>query len=124
MLFGRSDEQGLLPYQPWVEALERHLDGLPPVERERRLGDGALARLLPSLAQPSRRAADPAGERYRAFEAVRALLEETAAERPVLLVLDDLHWADPGLAAAAAPPRADGARRARADRDQRCARRS
>ena len=38
---------------------------------------------------------DAAGERYRAFEAVRTLLEETAAERPVLLVLDDLHWADP-----------------------------
>ena len=87
VLFGRSDEQGLLPYQPWVEALERHLDGVPPA-------DDALARLLPSLAQraPS---TDPAGERYRAFEAVRTLLEETAAERPVLLVLDDLQWADP-----------------------------
>ena len=94
VLFGRSDEQGLLPYQPWVEALERHLKGLTPVERERRLGDGALARLLPSLAH-AEPATDPAGERYRAFEAVRALLEETAAERPVLLVLDDLHWADP-----------------------------
>ncbi len=94
MLFGRSDEQGLLPYQPWVEALERHLAGLTPVERERRLGDGALARLLPSLGAV-REDVDAAGERYRAFEAVRALLEETAAERPVLLVLDDLHWADP-----------------------------
>ena len=94
VLFGRSDEQGLLPYQPWVEALERHLDGLPPVERERRLGDGALARLLPSLG-PAGEPGDAAGERYRAFEAVRTLLEETAGERPVLLVLDDLHWADP-----------------------------
>ncbi|MDA0162072.1 AAA family ATPase [Solirubrobacter ginsenosidimutans] len=92
ILFGRSDEHGLLPYQPWVEALERHLAGLDPIERERRLGDGALARLLPS---PAAEPADAAGDRYRAFEAVRGLLEETAAERPVLLVLDDLHWADP-----------------------------
>ena len=94
VLFGRSDEQGLLPYQPWVEALERHLEGLPPVERERRSGDGALARLLPSLG-PAGEPGDAAGERYRAFEAMRTLLEETAGERPVLLVLDDLHWADP-----------------------------
>jgi len=94
VLFGRSDEHGLLPYQPWVEALERHLAALPPVEREQRIGDGALARLLPSLG-PSHEPGDAAGERHRAFEAVRILLEETAAERPVLLALDDLHWADP-----------------------------
>ena len=100
VLFGRSDEQGLLPFQPWVEALERHLHALPPVERERRLGDGALARLLPTLGDATMprtgraTAAGDAAERYRAFEAVRSLLEEAAAERPVLLVLDDLHWAD------------------------------
>ncbi len=94
VLFGRSDEQGLLPYQPWVEALERHLGALPPVERERVLGDGALARLLPSLPQAGL-SGDPAGDRHRAFEAVRTLLEEASAERPLLLVLDDLQWADP-----------------------------
>ena len=93
VLFGRSDEHGLLPYQPWVEALERHLSDLPAVERERRLGDGALARLLPSLGGVED-AADAPGERYRAFEAVRAVLEAAAEERPVLLVLDDLQWAD------------------------------
>ncbi len=118
VLFGRSDEHGLLPYQPWVEALERHLSDLPAVERERRLGDGALARLLPSLGGVAD-AADAPGERYRAFEAVRAVLEAAAAERPVLLVLDDLHWADRGLPAPAAPPEPDGARRAAARRHQR-----
>lgn len=81
VLFGRSDDQGLLPYQPWVEALERQLDGELP--------DPALARLLPSLG-----GGEPVGvhDRYRAFEAVRRLLEDAA---PVLLVLDDLQWADP-----------------------------
>ncbi|MEA2218919.1 MAG: hypothetical protein QOJ35_1545, partial [Solirubrobacteraceae bacterium] len=44
------------------------------------------------LAQPL--AGDPEGERYRLFEAVAALLREVAATRPVVLVLDDLHWAD------------------------------
>ena len=110
VLFGRSDEQGLLPYQPWVEALERHLDGCRRSSASA-LGDGALARLLPSLAQRraerrSRRRALPRvrgrpraarGDRRRAPGAARA-------RRPAL--------GRPGLAAAAPPPRADGARRA------------
>ena len=42
---------------------------------------------------------DGARARYLAFEAVRGLLEHAAAQRPMLLVLDDLHWADPDSAA-------------------------
>lgn len=38
--------------------------------------------------------AEPEGERYRLFEAVAALLVETSQACPVVLVLDDLHWAD------------------------------
>ena len=34
-------------------------------------------------------------ERYRAHRAVRELLERLAATTPVVLMLDDLHWADP-----------------------------
>jgi tetratricopeptide (TPR) repeat protein len=34
------------------------------------------------------------GRRYRLFEAVSAFIAQAAATRPVLLVLDDLHWAD------------------------------
>ena len=116
VLFGRSDEQGLLPYQPWVEALERHLEGLPPVERERRSGDGALARLLPSLG-PAGEPGDAAGERYRAFEAVRTLLEETAARAPRAARARRPPLGRPRLAVAAAPPRADGPRCPRAGRD-------
>ena len=33
-------------------------------------------------------------ERFRAHRAVRALLEELGRERPLALLLDDLHWAD------------------------------
>ena len=35
------------------------------------------------------------GERHRVARAVRALLERAAAERPLALLLDDVHWADP-----------------------------
>jgi predicted ATPase len=55
--------------------------------------DGALARLLPARGSAHGTAGGPR-ERYVAFELVRALLDDVAARRPVLLVLDDVHWAD------------------------------
>ena len=48
--------------------------------------------MLPALdAGP---AAEPSGERYRTHRAVRRLLEALAAAKPLVLLLDDLHWAD------------------------------
>ena len=63
-------------------------------ERPRRCPRAAAAR-------PRRRGAPEHGApaRYLAFESVRALLEHTAGVRPVLLVLDDLHWIDGDSAA-------------------------
>jgi DNA-binding SARP family transcriptional activator len=69
VLYGRSDEDGLIPFQPLAEAI-RH--GAP-------LEEGA---------------ADAAPDRQRLFEAVTAALRRAAAARPLLLVVDDLHWAD------------------------------
>ena len=95
VLLGRSDEHALVPFQPWIEALERLLEALPAADVEHWLTahDGALARLLPARSA----AQDPTGgprERYLAFELVHALLDDVAAHWPVLLVLDDVHWAD------------------------------
>ena len=99
VLYGRCDEDTLVPHQPFVEALERHLrraaagrarrgDRRPP----RRPGPGAAG----GRPARGRRPHDPDPEtaRYRAFEAVRAVVQACAAGRPALLVLDDLHWAD------------------------------
>jgi predicted ATPase len=46
---------------------------------------------VPDLAAPTR--ADPDTERYALFDAVVAVLETASAQAPVVLVLDDLHWA-------------------------------
>ncbi len=56
-----------------------------------------LAPVFPSLSAFAAEAHGPrvAGDRYRFHYAVRALLERLAARRPVLLALDDVHWADP-----------------------------
>src|SRR4051812_17592883 len=82
-----------LPFGVWVDALAEHGEALGPERLERLVGDqvGELAAVLPSLG------GTPAGlqdERYRTHRAVRALLEAIAQRRPMVLALDDLHWAD------------------------------
>ena len=89
-----------LPYQPFVEALGSLLEPLP-VERRRELaGAGAadLALLLPRLALTDAPAGSDAGRgssagRYWLFEAVVGLLARLTRTAPVLVVLEDLHWA-------------------------------
>jgi tetratricopeptide (TPR) repeat protein len=86
---------------PWVQvvrALARHEDA---ATLRAGLGDGApwIAGLLPELAEtlgppakPSDLNADQA--RFRLFDALASLLAAVAARRPLVVVLDDLHWAD------------------------------
>ncbi|HWC27069.1 MAG TPA: AAA family ATPase, partial [Solirubrobacteraceae bacterium] len=95
VLLGRCDEHALVPFQAWIEALEGLLDALPAGDVDEWLTahDGALARLLPARSPAQPPAGDPR-ERYLAFELVRALLDDVGARWPVLLALDDVHWAD------------------------------
>ncbi|HEY7203526.1 MAG TPA: AAA family ATPase [Methylomirabilota bacterium] len=53
-----------------------------------------LARLLPDLADPDARTPRSSGSELRLFEAVARWLEGLAATSPLLVVLEDLHWAD------------------------------
>ena len=83
-----------LPYAPLVAALrglvreqDRALDRLSPAGRR------GLAALMPEL-DPTAEPADPDEERQRPFEALLALLETMAEEGPMVLWLDDAHWAD------------------------------
>jgi class 3 adenylate cyclase/tetratricopeptide (TPR) repeat protein len=101
VLYGRSDEETLVPFQPFVEALSHYVTHSPERELGARLeGIGAeltrllpaLRRRLPGLREPA--AGDPAAGRYRLFEAIGTLLREVACRTPLILVLDDLHWAD------------------------------
>src|SRR5206468_11484952 len=56
-----------------------------------------LAMVLSAFeALASGRPAELQQERYRGYRAVRRLLASLAREAPVVLVLDDVHWADPG----------------------------
>ena len=101
VLLGRCDEDPPWAYQPFREALAHYVRACPG---ERLAGDlgpmaGDLVRLVPELAvrlpgldEPMR--ADAETELYRLFEAVRALLAGATRTAPILLLLDDLQWAD------------------------------
>ena len=96
LLLGRCYEtEQVLPFGPWINALRagrvaadaETLERLGPVWR------AELARLLPETAPgTSPGAATP--DHAQLFEGVAQLLERAASAHPVLLVFEDLHWAD------------------------------
>jgi DNA-binding CsgD family transcriptional regulator len=89
-----------LPYAPFVEILRAIVRETPNERLAAVLGPGRaeLTRLLPELAA---RAADLATEpglerasQARLFELILGVLERLARERPLLVVIEDIHWAD------------------------------
>jgi len=96
VLFGRADEDLTVAYLPWLEAIsslvrEGHkewVSGLRPAQR------AAVARLAPDIGVDTDRVADPDMERLLLLEGVTELLAAASRNAPVLIVLDDLQWAD------------------------------
>ncbi|HEU5425990.1 MAG TPA: AAA family ATPase [Actinocrinis sp.] len=82
-----------VPFGPFAAAL-RSLDSRGLIDRESWEGR-ELARILPELGEaPARRQQEDEYARIRLFEAVQAALLKACADRPLVLVVDDLHWAD------------------------------
>ena len=85
-----------LPFWIFVDALDRYVKGLDP-RRLERLDPSVRAELgqvLPSLAEAGPAERPALHERYRVHRAMIELLEQLAATKPLVLALDDLHWAD------------------------------
>jgi DNA-binding NarL/FixJ family response regulator len=85
-----------IPYAPIVEMLRSLSADLPPAELDALLGvaRGELGRLVPELDAGD--AGLPAGERdaARIVELILGVVGRLAAERPVVLVFEDVQWAD------------------------------
>jgi class 3 adenylate cyclase len=100
VLYGRADEEIGLPYQPWIETLEHLIREAPPeLAGAIRAHGGELARLAPTIAQlldvsPSDTSVNLEAERYVVWAAIVALLSAASLDAPLVIVLDDLHWAD------------------------------
>jgi DNA-binding CsgD family transcriptional regulator len=102
VLYGDCDGVVGSPYGPYATALGHLARHLEPDTLRRHLGSGGgeLTRLLPDLSQqvgtlPAPVAAEPDTERHRLHTAVTDLLLGISSETPLVLVLEDLHWADP-----------------------------
>ncbi len=102
VLWGRCwDGEGAPAFWPWVQIIRTHVRDRDPAVLHAELGAGAAAiaqlvpevhDLLPDLAPPP--ALEPARARFRLFDAIAAFLITIAQDRPLALILDDLHAAD------------------------------
>jgi predicted ATPase/class 3 adenylate cyclase len=102
VLTGRCYEaESAVPYMPFVEAIRAYVATRAPEALRAELGEAAsdVAKLVSEIRTripdlPSTARADGEEERYRLFEAVSSFLVNASHADPILLVLDDLHWAD------------------------------
>ncbi len=86
-----------LPFWVFVNALDDYVRGLNPrllnfLDLDVRAG---LGNVFPSMSPLADQDDTVQRERYRAHRAVRELLERLTATSPLVLILDDIHWADP-----------------------------
>ncbi len=101
VLLGRCDEDVGSPYRPFHEALTHYVAHAEEdlLRTHVSAHGGELGRLVPALQQrlgdlPKPQSTDPDTERYLLYAAAVGLLELASVQTPVLVVLDDLHWAD------------------------------
>src|SRR5215469_9838467 len=102
VLVGRCYEgESASPYSSFVEVIREYISTRPDDALKTELGDSAsdVAKLVPEIRKripdlsPSP-PADPNEERQRLFDSVASFLIKASKANPVMLHLDDLHWAD------------------------------
>ena len=101
VLFGHCEEDLATPYQLFAEALGHYITHAP---EDRLLAHVAahgseLSRVVTNMASripqlPPTKATDADSERFLLFSSMVGLLADAAAEQPIVLVVDDLQWAD------------------------------
>ena len=102
VLWGWCYEQvGAPPYWPWVQPIRSYVQNTDPDQLRSQMGPGAadiaeaipeIRDKLPDLARPP--ALEPDQARFRLFDSFITFFKRAAQTQPLMLVLDDLHWAD------------------------------
>jgi class 3 adenylate cyclase len=94
------EDEGAPAYWPWVQTIRAYARDADPVALAWQLGAGAaeVAQLIPEVAEKldiePAKGSDSEEARFRLFDSVTSLLLAAARDRPIVIVLDDLHWAD------------------------------
>jgi DNA-binding CsgD family transcriptional regulator/tetratricopeptide (TPR) repeat protein len=104
VLWGRCHEEaGAPPYWPWVQILRAYVDASSLDEVRLTMGTAAndIAALVPELVEISHRThsapgaiGDASAARFRTFDAIRQFFHQATQQVPIILMLDNLHWAD------------------------------
>ena len=102
VVLGRCyEDQGAPPFCPWRQAIGSYVQEHDRDTVRSNMGDGAasiadivsdIRALIPDL--PSLPPLEPADARFRQFESVSSFLTSTSRERPFVVILDNLQWAD------------------------------
>src|SRR5262249_8415771 len=100
------DRELARPYGPFAEAIADHARGCDEAALREDLGafGGIVAKIAPELRArlselPEPAAVAPEDERQRLLDAVAQVFSAVARRAPLVLILDDLHWADGGTLA-------------------------
>ncbi len=104
VLFGRASEGGHQPaFWPWLQILRGYASATDPATLAGLLGRGAadVATVAPDIAERLSLASrastlEPEQARFAFFDAMDRFLVRASRQQPLVLVLDDLHWADEG----------------------------
>ena len=104
VLWGQCpEERGAPPYWPWAQAIRTYVTEQEPAGLFSQMGFGAddIAQIIPDIREllpdlvPSPSTEDPEQARFRLFDSITSFLKRASQEQPLLLVLENLHWADP-----------------------------
>ncbi len=102
VFWGRCyEEEGTPPYWPWVQAMRTYVQQANAEQLIAEMGRGAaaIAEIVPEIhdkitdLKPSP-SLEPEAARFRLFDSITTFLKNAAQNQPMMLVLDDLHWAD------------------------------
>ena len=102
VLWGRCYEgEGAPAYWPWVQIIRSYVHDKEPKELASEMGPGAadiaqvvseVKERLPGLPAPPQLEPDQA--RFRLFDSITTFLKNASKGAPLMVVLDDMHWAD------------------------------
>jgi tetratricopeptide (TPR) repeat protein len=96
-----SEDDGAPPYWPWIQLLRSYVEQTSPQKLAAVMGKGAahitelvseIGEKLPELEPPT--ALHPDQARFRLFDAISGFLKNAGRTQPLVLILDDLQWAD------------------------------